>query len=235
MDHDKKHETSLPVADPSTQIDPVCGMTVSADSPRSAEVGGKNYVFCSDGCLKKFQDDPAGVLAKRSQKEASSGSSCCGGGAAVQIEENSDTSSCCSGHSSTNASEEPAHPTAIYTCPMHPEIDQVGPGDCPICGMDLEPKVVASDDEGEDKQYADMKRRFWVGVALSVPLLVIAMGPMVGAYLGLDFKQPGESFNFGLGLHPYVTPLFSIDDPDNHQGIVIGALFDAVFRFSVDN
>tara|TARA_R110002049_G_scaffold288423_1_gene470836 strand:+ start:2132 stop:4576 length:2445 start_codon:yes stop_codon:yes gene_type:complete len=179
MDHDKKHETSLPVADPSTQIDPVCGMTVSADSPRSAEFGGKNYVFCSDGCLKKFQDDPAGVLAKRSQKEASSGSSCCGG-AAVQIEETSDTSSCCSGHSSTKASDAPADPTAIYTCPMHPEIEQVGPGDCPICGMDLEPKVVSLDDEGEDKQYADMKRRFWVGVALSVPLLVIAMGPMVG-------------------------------------------------------
>ena len=180
MDHDKKHETSLPVADPSTQIDPVCGMTVSADSPRSAEFGGKNYVFCSDGCLKKFQDDPAGVLAKRSQKEASSGSSCCGGGAAVQIEETSDTSSCCSGHSSTKPSDAPADPTAIYTCPMHPEIEQVGPGDCPICGMDLEPKVVSLDEEGEDKQYADMKRRFWVGVALSVPLLVIAMGPMVG-------------------------------------------------------
>ena len=69
---------------------------------------------------------------------------------------------------------------AIYTCPMHPEIEQVGPGDCPICGMDLEPKVVDMADDGEDKQYADMKRRFWVGVALSVPLLVIAMGPMVG-------------------------------------------------------
>jgi hypothetical protein len=58
-----------------------------------------------------------------------------------------------------------------------------------------------------------------------------AMGPMVGAYLGLDFKRPGESFNFGLGVHPYVTPLFSIDDPDNHQGIVVGALLDGVFRF----
>jgi Cu+-exporting ATPase len=46
--------------------------------------------------------------------------------------------------------------------------------------MDLEPKVVLIADEGEDKQYANMKRRFWVGVSLSVPLLVIAMGPMVG-------------------------------------------------------
>jgi len=180
MDHANKHETSLPVADPSVQIDPVCGMKVPADSPRSVDFEGKHYVFCSDGCLKKFQDDPAGVLAKRSQKEASSGSSCCGGEAAIQIGDPSTTSSCCGGHSSTKASDSPADPTAIYTCPMHPEIEQVGPGDCPICGMDLEPKVVSIADEGEDKQYADMKRRFWVGVALSVPLLVIAMGPMVG-------------------------------------------------------
>ncbi len=49
--------------------------------------------------------------------------------------------------------------------------------------MDLEPKVVAMTDDGDDKQYGDMKRRFWVGVALSVPLLVIAMGLMVGLRL----------------------------------------------------
>jgi len=63
---------------------------------------------------------------------------------------------------------------------MHPEIEQVGPGDCPICGMDLEQKVVDMTDHREKEQYADMKRRFWIGVAFSVPLLVIAMGPMIG-------------------------------------------------------
>ncbi|MCC9642952.1 heavy metal translocating P-type ATPase [Rhodopirellula sp. JC740] len=167
MDHDKKHESSLPVADPSTQIDPVCGMTVSADSPRSAEFGGKNYVFCSDGCLKKFQDDPA-EFSKESGvgSEEKAEHSCCG---------SKTTKS--NGHHSTLPSP---NSQTLFTCPMHPEVEQVGPGDCPICGMDLEPKVVSLDEEGEDKQYADMKRRFWVGVALSVPLLVIAMGPMVG-------------------------------------------------------
>ena len=90
--------------------------------------------------------------------------------------------SCSDGQSSATVPDPPL-PTALYTCPMHPEIEQVGPGDCPICGMDLEPKVVTLADEGEDKQYADMKGRFWVGVALSVPLLVIAMGPMVGLRL----------------------------------------------------
>lgn len=60
-----------------------------------------------------------------------------------------------------------------------------------------------------------------------------AMGPTAGAYLGLDFKRPGETFNFQLGISPYFTPLFGIDDPDHHQGVVIGALLDGVFRFSL--
>ncbi len=178
MDNANKDETSLPVAETSMQIDPVCGMKVPADAARSADFEGKHYVFCSDGCLDKLQADPAGVLAKRSRKEGEKGSE--GGG-----ENDSLTHACCGG-SATNPdvcqptpSDAPT-PQTLFTCPMHPEIEQVGPGDCPICGMDLEPKVVAMADEGEDKQYADMKRRFWVGVVLSVPLLVIAMGPMVG-------------------------------------------------------
>jgi len=63
---------------------------------------------------------------------------------------------------------------------MHPEIEQVGPGDCPICGMDLEPKLASVDDPTDDGQYTDMKRRFWIGVVLSVPLLALTMGPMIG-------------------------------------------------------
>jgi Cu+-exporting ATPase len=64
---------------------------------------------------------------------------------------------------------------AIYTCPMHPEIEQVGPGDCPICGMALEPKTVTAE-EGPSAEYLDMRRRFWVSAALSLPLLVWVMG-----------------------------------------------------------
>ena len=65
-------------------------------------------------------------------------------------------------------------PGAIYTCPMHPHIRQIGPGNCPICGMALEP-VVASADEQPNPELADMTRRFWVGVALMLPVLVLAM------------------------------------------------------------
>jgi P-type Cu+ transporter len=72
------------------------------------------------------------------------------------------------------AKETPAD--AIYTCPMHPEIEQVGPGDCPICGMALEPKTVSLEDEGPSAELRDMTRRFWVSAALSLPLLVWVMG-----------------------------------------------------------
>jgi Cu+-exporting ATPase len=63
----------------------------------------------------------------------------------------------------------------IYTCPMHPEIRQVGPGSCPICGMALEPEV-ASLDSGPNPELADMTRRFWIGGALALPAVVLEMG-----------------------------------------------------------
>jgi len=66
-----------------------------------------------------------------------------------------------------------------YTCPMHPEIVQDGPGSCPICGMALEPVMVSLDDE-ENSELIDMTRRFWVSVVLSLPVLLLAMGNVVG-------------------------------------------------------
>ena len=68
----------------------------------------------------------------------------------------------------------PAAKGIEYTCPMHPEVVQIGPGTCPICGMALEPKSIQAD-EAENPELADMQKRFWVSVALSVPLLVISM------------------------------------------------------------
>jgi Cu+-exporting ATPase len=65
-----------------------------------------------------------------------------------------------------------------YTCPMHPEIVRPGPGDCPICGMALEPRTVTEHEE-ENPELADMTRRFWVGLALTAPLLLVAMVDML--------------------------------------------------------
>ncbi len=90
--------------------------------------------------------------------------------------------------------EKPAAPEAppgtIYTCPMHPEVRQVGPGTCPICGMALEPELITAD-AGPNPELADMRRRFWIGLALAVPVVVLEMG---GHLLGLDrFISPSAS------------------------------------------
>jgi len=70
---------------------------------------------------------------------------------------------------------EPVKPGAIYTCPMHPEIRQVGPGSCPICGMALEPLDVTAE-QGPNLELIDMQRRFWIGLALALPVFLLEMG-----------------------------------------------------------
>ncbi len=75
----------------------------------------------------------------------------------------------------TSLPQSEAPPGTIYTCPMHPEIRQVGPGSCPICGMALEPEVVTAD-TGPSPERVDMERRLWIGLALAVPVVVLEMG-----------------------------------------------------------
>ncbi|PHY12331.1 hypothetical protein CSW58_13445, partial [Caulobacter sp. B11] len=71
----------------------------------------------------------------------------------------------------------PAAEGRVYTCPMHAQIRQVGPGVCPICGMALEPLTVAAD-SGANPELVDMSRRFWVGLVLTLPVFILEMGPM---------------------------------------------------------
>jgi Cu+-exporting ATPase len=80
----------------------------------------------------------------------------------------------------------PVAPGTIFTCPMHPEIRQVGPGSCPICGMALEPAEISLDD-GPNHELADMKRRLWIGGALAVPVVALDMG---SHFLGLHAFIP---------------------------------------------
>ena len=87
----------------------------------------------------------------------------------------------------------PAAPSGtIYTCPMHPQIRQVGPGSCPICGMALEPEQ-ASLQEGPSQELIDMRRRFWIGTVLTVPVAALEMG---GHVLGLDHLVDQQTSNW---------------------------------------
>ncbi len=91
------------------------------------------------------------------------------------------------------AASPPAPEGTIYTCPMHPEIRQIGPGFCPICGMALEP-VGAREASGPSAELIDMTRRFWIGAVLAIPTVILEMG---GHFPGLN-------------LHHYVPPQISI-------------------------
>jgi len=74
----------------------------------------------------------------------------------------------------------PPAPAGAYTCPMHPEVEQDQPGACPKCGMELEPKTPAAAEDAESAGAGDLARRFWTGLALSVPLMILAMRDMLG-------------------------------------------------------
>ncbi|SFA86887.1 Cu+-exporting ATPase [Nocardioides alpinus] len=107
---------------------------------------GETFHFCSAGCQAKFEANP--------DHYAGDGHP----------------------HAAAGAAEVPAGAeVAEYTCPMHPEIRQPGPGSCPICGMALEPVLVTAN-TGPNAELLDMTRRFWVGVVLSIPVLILGMG-----------------------------------------------------------
>ncbi|HSS66299.1 MAG TPA: heavy metal-binding domain-containing protein, partial [Gammaproteobacteria bacterium] len=163
--------------------DPVCGMSVSAESKHSHRHQGGTYYFCSTGCMEKFRGSPERYLNADSEQ-----------GAASQPA-GSESAYVCPMHPEVRRSGpggcpkcgmalEPEMPAASpskmrYTCPMHPEIIRDEPGECPKCGMALEPVTVSLEEE-ENPELVDMTRRFWVSVVLSVPLIVIAMGHVVG-------------------------------------------------------
>ena len=138
-------------------------MTVEPDNAAATiEHEGQTFHFCSESCARKFRKAPDDFPQ--------------------QTRDNESSSECCH-HGGTNAeaSSSKADPSATYTCPMHPEVEQQGPGSCPKCGMALEPtRVTAESAEQEDPERKDMTRRFWLGVVLTVPVLILAMGPMVG-------------------------------------------------------
>jgi Cu+-exporting ATPase len=91
----------------------------------------------------------------------------------------------------------PADPGAIYTCPMHPEIRQVGPGSCPICGMALEPATITAD-SGPNPELADMSRRFWIGLVLAVPVFVLEMGGHLPGLMTLVSAHTSHWVQFAL-------------------------------------
>jgi Cu+-exporting ATPase len=119
----------------------------------SHDHGGRTCFFCSQHCLEEFRIEPEKYLS-RSQDQV---------GREV---------------ASPDKRSQLAERGQVYTCPMHPEIRQPGPGSCPICGMALEPLIVTGEEE-ISPELADMTRRFWVSVVLTAPILFLAMSEMI--------------------------------------------------------
>jgi Cu+-exporting ATPase len=131
-------------------IDPVCGMTVDpATAPASFEYQGQKYYFCNPSCAQRFRADPQHYLHGPPRPEVI---------------------------------HEPVPPPAgakvEYICPMDPQVLSDHPGSCPVCGMALEPRLVTLEEKPSEEELL-MRRRFWVGVGLGLPLLILAMGPML--------------------------------------------------------
>jgi P-type Cu+ transporter len=171
------------LAPPALQ-DPVCGMSVSADSKHHAQHDGTDYYFCSAGCATKFSTDPDKYLATPELKD-----SVCGMTVTTEAEQHvehagNDYYFCCAGCANKFAAnpekylqprvEEAADPGAWYTCPMDPEVRQIGPGTCPKCGMALEPEAPSLEDV-ENPELIDFTRRFWWTLPFSFAVFVLAM------------------------------------------------------------
>ncbi len=143
---------------PNMATDPVCGMSVDPKAGKPQAVhDGVTYHFCSEGCRTKFGAGPDRYLKADSDEKHGH-------------------------HHHTPAPTGPVPEGTLYTCPMHPEIVRDGPGDCPICGMALEP-MVATGEEGPNPELVDMKRRLIVAAPLALILLVV---DMADHFLGID-------------------------------------------------
>ena len=173
--------------------DPVCGMSVDpATAKHKAEHAGESYYFCSAGCRSKFVAAPETYLHHHAAPTTSAATDpVCGmtvdpATAKHRADYYGQTYNfCCDGCRTKFTANpdkylkprdpEPVVEGAIYTCPMHPEIRQVGPGSCPICGMALEPEI-ATADTGPNPELVDMTRRFWIGLVLALPVMAVEWG-----------------------------------------------------------
>jgi Cu+-exporting ATPase len=161
-------------------------MTVDPSRARggSFDFEGTTYWFCSAGCREKFAVDPKGWLA-RGPKGMPAQSQPIALHRGMRPVAPADTRSAVGVAppmaSLESVSTAPSGGPPMWTCPMHPEIRQPGPGDCPICGMALEPDVPSLEGHaGEQDELRDMTRRLWISAALSAPLVAIAMLGMDG-------------------------------------------------------
>ncbi|KRB61190.1 copper-transporting ATPase [Rhizobium sp. Root708] len=170
--------------------DPVCGMIVDpAAGKPTLTYEGKTYHFCCDGCRTKFQAAPQDHLVA---KDPVCGMTVERASARHFLKHGGEKFYFCSercktrfeatpaDHMSGTVVNKPVPKGTLYTCPMHPEVVSDHPGDCPKCGMALEPMGVPPADAGPNPELVDFTHRLWISGLLCLPLLALSMGPMLG-------------------------------------------------------
>ena len=194
MNHTDQTHPSADTPSNTITRDPVCGMEVSPSSGKpSLEHLGQRYHFCCEGCLGKFTAAPADYIEA---KDPVCGMTVQRATARYLARHDGQRFYFCSGHCQARfegspeeflgprSEPEPVPEGVKYTCPMDPEIVRDAPGDCPICGMALEPMMPTAD-AGPNPELADFRRRLWIGAPLGLATLVLEMG----GHLGLPMAE----------------------------------------------
>jgi Cu+-exporting ATPase len=174
----------------SIERDPVCGMTVDPKTAKHTHIhSGEEYNFCASRCREKFMEAPedfieaqdlvCGMTVSRKTSEHMAKHDgarfyFCSSNCLDKFETNPDN------YLDGNQTTVTAPPGTIYTCPMHPEVETIGPSDCPLCGMALEPMGLPDPNAGPNPEFIDFRQRFILGAVLTIPLFMISMGSMIG-------------------------------------------------------
>ncbi len=199
-EHDHIHTDACSADHAAEARDPVCGMTAKTDGSKpTSHVDDRNFYFCGNGCKTKFDADTLHYLS-RTTKDLVCGMDVTIANAKYALRYNKKSYYFCSPVCQTKFETAPEHYTgeaasmpstpipegAVYTCPMDPEIRQIGPGTCPICGMALEPDMPSAD-TGPNPEYVDFLRRLILAGPLVIPIVILEMGSHVGAF---DWMSP---------------------------------------------
>ena len=184
-------------------------MTVKPNSPHRATHAEHEYRFCSASCQDKFKRDPQKYLAPKTDQAAAQ----------------------------QGSADSAPPPGTEYTCPMHPEVHQIGPGTCPKCGMALEPMMVSLENE-ENPELIDFRRRFWWTLPMTMIVTAIAMSggffdPMLGAarpWVELVLTTPVVLWS---GWPFFVRCVQSIRNASPNMWTLIGLGTGAAYSYSV--
>ncbi len=239
---------------PTVIRDVICGMTVDPNAGKpTREWQGRTFHFCCARCAEKFAAEPEAHVTAidpvcrmtvdkasapwMSKHEGQKVYFCCEG---CQKKFEADPSAYLGDAPKPAAVTAP--PGSKWGCPMDPEVESDGPGDCPICGMALEPMTPSLENQGPNPELVDMTRRFWFSALFVVPLLVIAMAPHLGLFLGHWSHGPtGQWVQAALaapvvlwaGLPIFKRALLSFQTMNLNMWSLIGVGTVAAFLYSV--